>query len=214
MEAPSLNLVVAADRKLGIGRAGGIPWKLKGDMKWFRELTTCPDPDAVHSRYRLDTGHRDKRRFPWDKLPVELAPDLPDSDAGNRNAVIMGRKTWDSLPAAYQPLPGRLNGVLSRTRLAGFQGSHRVWTSLDEALTELRADGSVRRIYVIGGGEIYAQALARPDCRRVYLTSIDAEYPCDTFFPDPGAAFTETASSPWAEENGVGYRFRLLERSP
>lgn len=212
----SLSLVAAADRKLGIGKAGGIPWRLKGDMKWFRELTTCPDPEAVIARYRLDTGHRDKRSFPFDQLPVELGPAarLPEADADARNAVLMGRKTWDSLPAAYQPLPGRLNGVLSRTRLAGFQGSHRVWTTFDEALTELRADGSVRNVYVVGGGEIYAQALLRPECRRIFLTSVDSEYPCDTFFPDPGPAFRETASSPLVEEGGLTYRFRLLERVP
>jgi dihydrofolate reductase len=212
----SLSLVAAADRKLGIGKAGGIPWRLKGDMKWFRELTTCPDPQAVIARYRLDTGHRDTRRFAFDQLPVELGPagSLPEADAGARNAVLMGRKTWDSLPAAYQPLPGRLNGVLSRTRLAGFQGSHRVWTTLDEALTELRADGSVRNVHVVGGGEIYRLALQRPECRRIFLTSLDAEFPCDTFFPDPGPAFRETASSPVVEENGIAYRFRLLERDP
>lgn len=214
MNALPLSLVVAADRKLGIGRGGSIPWKLKGDMRFFRELTTCPDPEAVHARYRLDAGHRDKRRFPWDKFTVGLGPaaKLEDADADARNAVIMGRKTWDSLPPAYQPLPGRLNGVLSRTRLAGFQGSHRCWTSLDEALTELRADGSVRNCYVVGGGEIYALAMGRPDCARIYLTTLDAEFPCDTFFPDPFPAFTETASSPIIEENGLAYRFRLLER--
>ena len=214
MEPLPLNLVVAADRKLGIGKAGGIPWKLKGDMKYFRELTSCPDLDAVLARYRLDTGHRDKRHIPWDQFPVDLGPSgkLPAADAGARNAVIMGRKTWDSLPAAYQPLPGRLNGVLSRSRFPGFQGSHRVWTSLDEALTELQADGSIRNVYVVGGGEIYAQALAHPLCRRIFLTSIDAEYPCDTFFSDPLPAFLETASSPMVEENGIDYRFRVLER--
>lgn len=214
MDALPLNLVVAADRKLGIGKAGGIPWKLKGDMKYFRELTTCPDLNAVLARYRLDTGHRDKRHIPFDHFPVDLGPGakLPASDAGARNAVIMGRKTWDSLPAAYQPLPGRVNGVLSRSRISGFQGSHRVWSSFDEALAELRADGSIRNVFVIGGGEIYAQALAHPLCRRIFLTSIDAEYPCDTFFPDPLTAFGETAASPVVEENGVDYRFRILER--
>lgn len=216
MTSPILNLVVAADRNLGIGKAGGIPWKLKGDMKFFRELTTCPDMDAVIARYRLDTGHRDKRSIPWDRFPVDLGPSakLPEADAGARNAVIMGRRTWDSLPAAYQPLPGRLNGVLSRSAFPGFQGARRVWTSLDEALVELMADGSIRNLYVVGGGEIYAQALARPECRRIFLTSLDAEFPCDTFFPDPGPGFRETASSPVVEENGLEYRFRILSRLP
>ena len=59
MTDSSFSLVVAADRKLGIGRGGSIPWKLKGDMKFFREITTCPDPEAVHARYRLESGLRD-----------------------------------------------------------------------------------------------------------------------------------------------------------
>lgn len=210
----SLSLVVAADSRLGIGKDGGIPWKLKGDMKWFREITTCPDPDAVLARYRLDTGHRDKRRFPHDQLLVTLgtAAKLPPATAEARNAVLMGRRTWDSLPAAFRPLPGRLNGILSRGAEPGDHGTHRVWPDWDAALTDLAADPTVRNVYVVGGGDIYAQALRRPECDRILLTSLEGTWPCDTFFPDPGAAFAERASSPVAEEGGMAYRYRLLER--
>jgi dihydrofolate reductase len=214
MDPLRISLVVAADRKRGIGMGGAIPWKLRGDMKYFRELTTCPDAPAVHARYRLDTGHRDKRRFAWDKLPVALGPStrLPVPGPSNRNAVLMGRKTWDSLPPSFRPLPNRLNGVLSRSLPAGDHGTHRVWPSLEAALRDLAADTALANVYVVGGGEIYAQAIARPECRRVYLTSLEADFPCDAFFPDPGPAFAETAVSPEVEENGLVYRYRLLER--
>jgi dihydrofolate reductase len=210
-----MNVVVAADRNRGIGKGGSIPWKLKGDMRFFRELTACPDRLLVHARYRLDAGHRDKRAFAWDELALGVGPSakLPEPGPEARNAVIMGRKTWASLPDAYRPLPGRLNEVLSRALPSGDAGTHRVWPNLDNALAFLKVDPSVKNVFVIGGGEIYAQALAHPDCARIYLTEIDGVFDCDTFLAPVGARFRETASSPAVMEGGVGYRFRLLERT-
>lgn len=209
------GVVVAMDAKRGIGKGGSIPWKLKGDMKFFRELTSCPDRLLVHARYHLDTGLRDKRTLPWDKLPLSVGPaaKLTAPGPAARNAVLMGRKTWTSLPENFRPLPGRLNEVLSRSTQAGDAGSHRVWPNLDNALAFLRVDPSVKNIYVIGGGEIYAQALARPDCLRVYLTEIDSAFDCDTFLPALGPQFQETAASPSVSENGLTYRFRLFEKA-
>jgi dihydrofolate reductase/thymidylate synthase len=124
----------------------------------------------------------------------------------------MGRKTWDSLPPRFRPLPGRLNGVLSRRLHPGvFHGSHHVWPSLQAALDELAADPTVKQVFVAGGGEIFAEALRRPDCARVFLTDIEAEYPCDTFLA-PLEGFREITASPVLEEDGVRYRFRVLER--
>jgi|GEM_PF-62912 len=212
------SLVVAADRKRGIGKDGALPWKLKGDMRWFRELTTCPDTAEVMSRYMMNLSLKDKRTHTWESLTARIggsAP-LPDWSPGARNAVIMGRKTWDSLPPRFRPLPGRLNGVLSRSLPAGvFQGSHHVWPSLDAALAELGRDPTIRNIFVAGGGEIFSEALRRLDCARVFITDIDAEYPCDTFLTgmEAGPGFRETSGSPSLEEDGVLYRFRLLERA-
>jgi dihydrofolate reductase len=126
----------------------------------------------------------------------------------------MGRKTWDSLPPRFRPLAGRLNGVLSRKLPAGvFQGSHHVWPSLQAALDELGRDPTVKHIYVVGGGEIYAEALNHKDCARIFLTDVDGEFPCDTFLPAIGPGFRESAISPLLDEGGPLYRFRLIERA-
>ncbi|MDB5105111.1 MAG: hypothetical protein JWP91_2800 [Fibrobacteres bacterium] len=216
-ERPGLfSLVVAADAKRGIGKDGTLPWKLKGDMRWFKELTTCPDATEVLTRYLMNIGFRDKRTHTWDSLTARIggAPALKDWSPAARNAVLMGRKTWDSLPARFRPLPGRLNGVLSRRLPPGvFQGSHHVWSSLQAAVEELERDPTVTNIYVVGGGEIYAEALRHPGCGRIFLTDVDGEFPCDTFLPPFGPEFRETAISPLVEESGVRYRFRLFERA-
>ena len=91
--------------------------------------------------------------------------------------VIMGRKTWDSLPARFRPLPGRRNVVITRDAAWRADGADAV-TSLDAALTLL---GGVPKAFVIGGAEVYALALPHAD--ELVLTEIDADLDGDTFFP-------------------------------
>ena len=116
--------------------------------------------------------------------------------------VIMGRKTWDSLPARFRPLPGRANIVVTRNAHWSAEGATRAG-SLDEAL-KLAADAA--KVFVIGGAELYALALPRAD--ELVLTEIDAEIDGDVFFPDwPRTQFRQTSSEPHATAGGVGYRF-------
>ncbi len=92
--------------------------------------------------------------------------------------VIMGRKTWDSLPERFRPLPGRRNLVVTRNAAWQATGAERA-ASLDEALA-LAADAA--RVCVIGGGELYALALPRAD--ELVLTEVGAAFEgADTFFP-------------------------------
>lgn len=99
------------------------------------------------------------------------------------HAVLMGRKTWDSLPARFRPLPGRRNLVVSRRPGLQLPGAE-VQASLPQALAALAA---APRVFVIGGGELYAQALPLAD--ELVLTEVDADLPGDTVFPpiDPAA---------------------------
>ncbi len=91
--------------------------------------------------------------------------------------VVMGRKTWDSLPARFRPLPGRRNVVLTRNpglHCAGAETAH----SLPQALQRL---ADAEQVFVLGGSEIYAQALPLAD--ELVLTEIDADLDGDAHFP-------------------------------
>jgi dihydrofolate reductase len=228
------SIVVAMDRNRGIGKDGGLPWpKLKGDMKFFRELTTCPDSAAVEKRWGLKPEESAETKT-WDEVSAMLkfAHKLPEASGGKWNVVAMGRKTWDSLPNEFKPLPGRINYGFSRRYLIGnraYIGTNHplaydqvemnhsnAWReggdhSIEEVLLGLKDDDTIGRIYVIGGGEFYRSTMQHPACAHLYITEIDAEFPCDTFFPEtPG--FQPVLSSPWIEENGIRYRFRRYDR--
>ena len=93
--------------------------------------------------------------------------------------VLMGRKTWDSLPERFRPLPGRLNIVI--TRQPGWQApGAQAASSLEAALTQAQAM-QPEKVFVIGGAEVYAAALPLAD--ELVLTEIDAEFAGDARFP-------------------------------
>lgn len=119
--------------------------------------------------------------------------------------VIMGRKTCESLG---RPLPNRRNVVITRseTQIAGCEVVH----SLDEALALFPAD---EEVFVIGGAQIYAEAL--PIADRFYLTRVHRDYEGDTHFPDWNPAewrLTETESHPCGAEYPYPFTFEVYER--
>jgi len=209
----TFSIVVATDLYRGIGQDGHLPWTLKGDMRWFRELTTCPERPAVQARYRLDVAIRDMHPLTVEQLVARIGkePGLLTPGPDSRNAVIMGRKTWEGLPERFRPLPGRLNGVLSAADNIKSDGTFKQWASLDEALVQLDQDPTIREIYVIGGGQVYADAILNPNCQRIYRTQINAEVACDTFFPVTPPRFCEVATTPPLIEGDWSYRIQMFE---
>ena len=122
--------------------------------------------------------------------------------------IIMGRKTYASIG---RPLSGRLNIVVTRNPVFEANGST-VCHSLDDAIA--RASESIPpegEVFVIGGGELYTQALKRAD--RLYLTEVDdAPTDADTFFPDY-SAFTRVLSEETHSADTPAYRFTIRVRS-
>jgi dihydrofolate reductase len=142
-------------------------------------------------------------RLPW-HLPADLRH-FKMLTTGR--TVIMGRKTWESLPDKFRPLPGRQNIVVTRNAGYAAEGAV-VVSSLPAALAAAKGDEA----FVIGGAELYQAALPLAD--RLQLTEIDADFDGDTHFPaiDP-SEWRETAREPHRDETGLGYAFVTYERS-
>ena len=122
--------------------------------------------------------------------------------------VVMGRKTWESLPPRFRPLPGRRNVVVTRNTAWQADGAEAA-PSLDAALERLRRE---ERVFVIGGGELYAQALPHAD--GLVLTEVDIDVPdADTHFPAwERGAFTEVARESHADGAPWPYHFVRYKR--
>jgi dihydrofolate reductase len=166
---------------------------------------TRPNPPRLHLIYaRAANGviGRDNA-LPW-HLPEDLAH-FKRTTLGC--PVIMGRKTWDSLPARFRPLPGRINIVLSRDAAWSGEGALSA-TSMPTALAQCEPDSDV---WVIGGAQIYAQAL--PLARSVVVTEIARAYEGDAWAPELGPEWIETRREPRGAENGMLFAFVTYTRA-
>ena len=122
------------------------------------------------------------------------------------HTIIMGRKTFESLPNGA--LPNRRNIVISKTReqIAGCE----VYASLEEAL-EARKEAAEDECFIIGGASIYEQALPLAD--KLYLTIVEKEPEhADTFFPEINPAEWEVTEKEMRNENGLPFTFLTLYR--
>jgi dihydrofolate reductase len=117
------------------------------------------------------------------------------------HTVVMGRKTWDSLPPKNRPLPGRRNLVVTREAQWRAEGAEPV--ALDAAL----ADGDV---FVIGGAEIYRAAL--PLAGRIELTEVQGDFAGDAHFIFDRSCWRETARADHVSPDGLAYSFVTLDR--
>ena len=157
----------------------------------------------------LDDGIGKAGEVPW-RLPADLAHfrSLTRDSAvpGAENAVIMGRRTWDSIPERFRPLPGRLNCVVSgQVDLRVPDGVMRA-DSLAHGLERVRPEPAVDRLFVIGGGQIYRRALELDGCRHIYMTRVLGHFDCDTFFPPIPSTFRRDALLAEGRDNDLAYR--------
>ena len=122
--------------------------------------------------------------------------------------VIMGRKTWDSLPPRFRPLPGRKNVVVTRQADSIAEGATCA-NSLTEALA-LCADSA--EVWIIGGAQLYA--LAEPIAHRAEVTQIEQDFAGDAFAPTLGATWVETARSNQISAGSLTFSFVTYTQTP
>ena len=141
-------------------------------------------------------------QLPW-HLPEDMAH-FKQQTAGA--PVIMGRKTWDSLPPRFRPLPGRQNIVVTRQENWDKTGALRA-SSVRNALSFCEQSSEV---WIIGGAQIYAAAL--PLAHRAVITEIGQDFEGDAYAPVLDASWHETSRTAHVSTNGLSYSFLTLER--
>jgi len=139
--------------------------------------------------------------LPW-RLPSDMKHFVELTTGGT---VVMGRRTWESIPERFRPLANRRNIVLSRS-LGSLPDAVEVYESLESGLAAAGTDA-----FVIGGGSTYEETLPLAD--RVYATEIAGEVEGDTFFPalDPADWVVTSASEP-VSENGHEFTIKTYDR--
>ena len=121
--------------------------------------------------------------------------------------VIMGRRTWESLPARFRPLPERHNIVVTRDPNYVAEGAT-IAHSLPDAIAAIGGDAEV---FVIGGAELYRQSL--PLAQRLYLTEIAQAFAGDVFFPEiQSAEWRETSRTEQRGAAGLDFAFVIYQR--
>ncbi len=125
-----------------------------------------------------------------------------------KNAVIMGRKTWESLPEKFRPLPDRINAIISRNKDLVLPDGVLKEDSLEGVLNRLSAMTiEVENIFVIGGAQIFKEAITHPGCRKIYATQILKKFDCDTFFPPFDPSWERVSQSPQFIDHLLEYCF-------
>lgn len=145
------------------------------------------------------------------RLLWRLPGDLPRFKALTLgHPVIMGRKTWESLPEKARPLPGRANIVISRDKDYPAPGAI-LAQSFPEALSLARDAEGAEEIFAIGGQQVYECAL--PFAAKLYLTLVDDAPEADAYFPAYEDQFTKETLREEREDGGLRYTHVDLERA-
>ncbi|VAX32371.1 Dihydrofolate reductase [hydrothermal vent metagenome] len=132
-----------------------------------------------------------------------------------QNIVMMGRKTWDSIPQKFRPLPNRINLVLTHKKNPDFPPPVLFADSLEKGLRLFQTSSyqeKIENIFIIGGEEIFEVALKMPACKKLYITHIQHTFDCDTFFPHFEQQFKQNTTSKTLQENGIPYYFAEYQR--
>lgn len=163
-------------------------------------------------------------KLPW-SLPTEFQFFLDTvthvSAPGKMNLMVWGKKCWFSNPETFFPVANNLHVVLSRTLNTAPHHAHFLCHDFENAIllaTRFPLADIIETIWVVGGTQVYKEALEHPWCDLVYLTDVMADFDCDVFFPEfDREVFKEQERFPGVpdkiqEENGIKFKFQVFKR--
>ena len=147
--------------------------------------------------------------LPWTMIKEDMRFFKSVTSSHQNNVVIMGRKTWESIPEKHRPLPNRINVVLSSSQT--FENALSFKT-LDSAMEHLETIDT-NEIFICGGESLYNQTINDERCKRIYLTKVFNEYKCDRFFPVIDYSnYNQIFKSSIHNQNEIKYQFIGLSK--
>ena len=170
-----------------------------------------------------DNGIGKDNNLPW-RIKSELAYFAKMTklvnNSSKQNAVLMGRKTWESIPSRIKPLKNRVNIVLTRQEKSKISEDENVLVcdSLQNAFTLVEEmSDKIETCWIIGGSSVYEEAMKNPRLDRIYITNIMEDYECDTFFPPLATEDWEEVEDQMVpkdvqEEDGVKFKYKVFTR--
>ena len=175
-------------------------------------------PFSIIVAVDLKNGIGKNGALPW-HLPTDLKHfkeiTTQAHSKGKKNLVIMGRKTWESLPEKFRPLPGRINPVLTRNPhypLPKWVLRAHDFEEVLALINERHWAKQIESVFVIGGAEVFKSALQSGLTFKVYLTQILQDFHCDTFFPDDLPSLIPLFKSAEYCENNTRFFFAEYRR--
>ena len=166
----------------------------------------------------LNRGIGKAGTIPW-RLPADLKRFKDITTQKTMNCVVMGRKTWDSIPPKFRPLPDRINIILSRLQTSTIKTNDTdtfvcsSFDDLDGKLDVLSSNNKLEEVFFIGGSDIYSAAKSRYPIHRYYLTQVLQKYDCDAFFPTINLTDYKLIESSTQVEKETSSRFHVYEKT-
>lgn len=141
---------------------------------------------VAYTEHTRGIGFNNKLPWAYNKTDMDLFKSITtNTTKGFTNAIIMGRNTWESLPK--KPLPGRVNIVITSKSIKdmnnGVETPSEVFKQLNHALTFCNNNKSIESVFVIGGEQLYKEAIYKSELDKIHATMMFKDYECDTFFP-------------------------------
>ena len=192
-KALDFSMILARSLNNGIGLHNSLPWHLPTDLKYFNEVTShVPSSDPHWAPNTLASPLRHKE---WDQ---------------KQNIVLMGSSTYRSIPDKYFPLKNRINFVLSRKEATTDKA---IFVNSIEEFFNKASQMNYHRIFVVGGSQIYDEFLKsyKPNCDAIFLTNVQKNVECDSFFTLPDD-FSPLYVSKSRCENETSFDFRVYVR--
>lgn len=198
MSKPKVSAIVAMDEKRGIGKANTIPWRIPGEQKMFREITMSHP--MIMGRKTFESLGRILPGRPHIVITRDTDYEVDGVTVVHsvEEGLEIARKVEAERLSSPPPIPVSTGTDPVDSRLRGNDKG-------------IGGNDNIAEVFIIGGGQIFKEALVKGLVDRLYLTVVEGDYDADVFFPEY-PEFTKKVTEESKEVEGYKYKFLILEK--